>query len=84
MPDMMSIRDAVRRSKEDGIPISEYALRQWVRLGLIPAVSTGKKALIYYPNLVRYLQGGGHPVQEVPEGAPIPLPSAAGIRRSGL
>lgn len=84
MADMMSIRDAVRRSKEDGIPISEYALRQWVRLGLIPAVSTGKKALIYYPNLVRYLQGGGHPVQEVPEGVPIPLSSATGMHQSGL
>ena len=84
MADMMRILYAVRRSKDEGIPISEYALRQWVRLGLIPAVSTGKKALIYYPNLVRYLQGGGHPVQEVPEGVPIPLSSATGMHQSGL
>lgn len=84
MPDMMSIRDAVRRSREDGIPISEYALRQWVRQGLIPAVSTGKKALIYYPNLVRYLQSGGQPVAGNPENATGLRASGDNLRRAGI
>lgn len=56
MPDVVTIREAVQRAKADGLPISEYTLRHWVRTGAIPARKVGQKALLFYPNLVRYLQ----------------------------
>lgn len=56
MPKVVTIREAVQRAKADGLPISEYTLRQWVRTGAIPTRTVGRKALLFYPNLVRYLQ----------------------------
>ena len=56
MPNVLTIREAVQRAKADGLPISEYTLRQWVRTGAIPTRKVGQKALLFYPNLVRYLQ----------------------------
>lgn len=58
MPNVVSIREAVQRAKSDGMPISEYSLRRWVKSGEIPARRAGAKTLVYYPNLVTYLQGG--------------------------
>lgn len=56
MADMLTIRQAVERAKQEGIPISEYTLRRWVRSGAVPVRVAGSKQLLYYPNLVRYLQ----------------------------
>ena len=56
MPNVLTIREAVQRAKSDGLPVSEHALRQWVRTGAIPTRKVGQKALLFYPNLVRYLQ----------------------------
>lgn len=56
MHDMVTIREAVSRTKADGIPISEYTLRQWVRTGAIPSRKAGTKTLLFYPNLVSYLR----------------------------
>ena len=61
MPNVVTVREAVKRAKQDGLPISEHTLRQWIRAGVIPVRKAGTKQLIFYPNLVRYLQceGGG-------------------------
>lgn len=56
MADVMTIRGAVARAKDEGLPVSEYTLRGWIKAGLIPIRHAGCKQLIYYPNLVRYLQ----------------------------
>lgn len=56
MASVMTIREAVQRAKSDGMPVSEYTLRQWVKNGAIPVRKVGQKVLLYYPNLVRYLQ----------------------------
>lgn len=53
---VLTIREAVTRCKEEGLTVSEYALRGWVKSGEIAARKVGQKSLIYYPNLVRYLQ----------------------------
>ena len=55
--DIMTINEAVRRSKTEGIPIAETALRRWVKDGTLPATYAGRKALVYWPNLVRLLCG---------------------------
>ena len=56
MPNVLTIREADQRAKQDGMPISEHALRQWVKTGAIPARKVGQKVLLFYPNLVKYLQ----------------------------
>ena len=58
MPNVLTIREAVKRAKADGMPVSEYTLRQWIRTGEIPHRMAGSKTLIFYPNLVEYLQSG--------------------------
>lgn len=57
MADLCTIREAVKRAKEDQIPISEYALRQMIHTGQFKVRYVGrKKALIYYPSLVQFLK----------------------------
>lgn len=76
MPDVLTIREAVQRAKADGLPVSEYTLRQWVRTGAIPARKVGQKALLFYPNLVRYLQ-----CEDGCDNVPAMVAAAPGIRR---
>lgn len=78
MPNVMTIREAVRRAKAEGLPVSEYTLRQWVRTGAIPTRKVGQKALLFYPNLVRYLQ-----CEDV-AGETTATVAAPGIRRVDL
>ena len=59
MPSVVTIREAVQRAKADGLPVSEYTLRTWVRSGAIPVRKVGQKALIFYPNLIAYLRCDG-------------------------
>lgn len=60
MADMVTIREAVERTKQDGIPVSEYALRLWIRRGEFPVRRAGVKALVFYPALVKFVKGGGN------------------------
>ncbi len=79
MPSVVTVREAVKRAKEDGFPVSEYTLRQWIRTGVIPVRNAGTKILIFYPNLVRYLRcedGGDNKLATVLE--------SPGIRRVDL
>lgn len=55
MPDVLTIRETVQRAKADSLPVTEYTLRRWIKTGSIPYRSVGRKVLIYYPNLTRYL-----------------------------
>ena len=56
MRDIVTIREAVARAKSVGLPISEYTLRGWLKAGEIPSRKAGNKTLLYYPNLIKYLQ----------------------------
>lgn len=55
MSDVLTIREAVQRSKDEGVPVSEYTLRRWVKIGAIPTRQAGTKTLIYFPRLVEFL-----------------------------
>lgn len=58
MKDILSIRESLCRLESEGLHISEYALRRLIREGQVHVRYVGlKKALIYYPSLVRYLTG---------------------------
>lgn len=54
---ILTINEAVTRSKLEGIPVTETALRRWVRNGTIRATYTGRKALLFWPDLVKLLCG---------------------------
>lgn len=56
MADMLTIKQTVERAKAEGLPVSDYTLRRWIKAGFVPVRLAGMKNLIYYPNLVRYLQ----------------------------
>lgn len=56
-PGIVTIRDAVQRAQREGMPISENALRSWIKSGDIPVRMAGNRALLYYPHLVDYLCG---------------------------
>lgn len=56
MPQVVTISQAVERAKADGLAVSEYALRRWVKQGKIPVRRVGAgKQLLFYPQLVRFL-----------------------------
>lgn len=79
MPDMLSIRESVQRARGDGMDISEYSLRHWVRTGAVPTRKVGQKALIFYPNLVRFLR-----CEDGADNSPATVISGPGIRRVDL
>ena len=79
MANVVTVREAVQRAKQDGFPVSEYTLRRWIKIGAVPVRKTGTKLLIFYPNLVRYLQctDGG-------DNQPTMVAAAQEIRRINL
>ena len=76
MPNVVTIREAVQRAKTDGLPVSEYSLRMWIRSGAIPTRKVGQKSLLFYPNLVRYLQ-----CEDGADNTPATVAAAPGICR---
>lgn len=79
MPDVVTVREAVKRAKQDGFPVSEYTLRQWIRIGVIPVRKAGTKILLFYPKLVRYLQ-----CEDGGDNKPATVTEFPGIRRVDL
>ena len=79
MPDVLTVREAVTRCKADGLPVSEYTLRHWVRIGALPARKVGQKVLLYYPNVVRFLQ-----CEDGSDNSPATVADVSGIRRVEL
>lgn len=57
MREMVSIKEAVKRCVAEGVPVSEYSLRLWIKQGKLRCVYAGTKALIYFPTLRAYLTG---------------------------
>ena len=75
MGNVLTIREAVTRAKAEGYPISENCLRSWVRTGAVPVRNAGNRKLLFYPNLVRYLQ-----CEDGGDNSPAPV-TVGGIRR---
>lgn len=74
MPEVDGLKQTVDRLKQEGMPISEYTLRNWVRNKAIPSVRCGRKVLLFYPNVVSYIKTGEQGATEQPA-------QAFGIRR---
>lgn len=52
---ILTIQETVERSKERGMPISEYTLRKAIRTGAIPCRIVGKKYFIAWENVERWM-----------------------------
>ncbi len=81
MTNVVTIREAVARARSEGLPVSEYTLRRWIKTGAIPIRNAGRKALLYYPALVRFLtcaDGGDIPPQTASATGCRPLPVTRG------
>ena len=76
MPNVVTVREAVQRAKADGLPVTEYTLRRWIKTGAIPVRNVGSKALLFYPNLVRFLQ-----CEDGADNEPATMETIQGIRR---
>lgn len=61
MADVLTIRATAARAKAEGLPISENAIRVWIKQGKIPVVRAGNKQLVYYKNFLRFItcENGG-------------------------
>ena len=53
-----TIRQVHRHLNDDGFNVSEYAIRRWVKLGLVPAAYSGRTAYINVANVLRVLETG--------------------------
>ncbi len=76
MPQLLTIHETVARSKEAGLPVSEYTLRRLLRTGAIPHRQVGGKYLIFWPNVERYLTCS--------DGAANPAPDENALQASGI
>ena len=76
---VLTVREAVQRAREDGLAVSEYSLRQWIKAGKLPSRQAGQKMLLYYPNLVRFIQ-----CEDGGDNIPEPAVYLGGIRRVGV
>ncbi len=76
MAEVVTIREAVQRARDDDMPVSEYTLRHWVKSGAIPVRKVGQKVLLYYPNLLRYLQ-----CEDGKDNQPAMVAATPGVRR---
>lgn len=52
---ILTIKETVERSQERGMPLSEYTLRRALRTGAIPCRVLGKKYLIAWQNVEKWL-----------------------------
>lgn len=50
-----TVREVTARLKKEGFQISEYALRLWIKDGTLPAVYSGKRALISYKKVLEII-----------------------------
>lgn len=69
---VLTINEAVSRARSEGFMISSYSLRRWIKTGAVPVRKAGSRMLLYYPNLVRFLQcedgGDNAPAKVIPSG----------------
>ena len=53
-----TIPKTAERCEAEGLGITEWQLRSWCRAGALPTTKAGRKSLIYWPNLLRFLESG--------------------------
>ena len=54
---LLSPRGIVARAKAEGVPVTETAVRRWLKTGQLHAVHSGNRALIFWPTVYEYITG---------------------------
>lgn len=57
MLEFASIRRTAARLQAEGYCVSEGALRRWIREEKLAHRMCGNKPLLYYPNIIKFLEG---------------------------
>ena len=70
-PNVTTIKEAAARARAAGLPVAECALRRWIKTGEISARYAGRKALVFYPEIVAFLTGSAEDQQPAEAAAPI-------------
>ena len=55
MAKMMTIRETARAAKEQGLKVSELALRRWTKTGELHSVKAGTRTYILWADLLAFL-----------------------------
>lgn len=74
--DVLNVQQTVERARTEGLPLSEYTLRRAIRSGAIPCRRVGKKYLVYWPNVTRWMT-----CADGADNTPLPSTESSGIRR---
>lgn len=53
--DVLTMRKTLERAKVEGLPLTMYSLRAWIRAGVLPAQKVNRKIYIYWPDLINFL-----------------------------
>lgn len=61
-----TIPKTAERCKAEGLGVTARQLRAWCKEGRLRHTSIGSKALIYWPNLIRFLEAGDTKKAEPP------------------
>ncbi len=77
-----TITKTAERCKAEGLGVTEWAIRAWCREGKLRHVMAGKKALIYWPNLIAFLEGGEEDRETAPYGTITPIPEKLPAREA--
>ena len=67
-----TIRNTYQRLRSDGYMISEAALRGWVRSGKIRHIPQGRKSLIFFQDVVEFLEH--YPAPDYPTAPSLIIP----------
>ena len=59
---VLTVRGLVSRAKTEGLPVSECAVRRWIKSGELPCRMAGNKALIFWPTFVDLITSGAKEV----------------------
>ncbi len=59
-PDLASIHKTAERCKTENIPLSEKALRRFVRNRELAAIQTGTKTLLLWDNVLAFVRAGNN------------------------
>ena len=63
-PKLDSIKNTLLRLHQAGYYISESALRGWVRTGQLRSISCGRKSLIFFEDVVTFLENYAMPLSQ--------------------
>lgn len=71
-----TIPKTAERCRAEGLGVSAHQLRAWCKSGKLQHIQEGRIALIYWPNLLRFLEG--HGMEQV---TPASVTSLGTVRR---